>query len=147
MVRNKLFSSMEVVKFVMGGNAYFTIVNPITSVRFTYRVSRKENEDGTKSPYFVSVLTGPDNWSNYRYLGVMFEDGTFRYGKKSKISRDATSAKAITWFLNSLTKEDVQTQVDRIEFWHEGRCCVCGRKLTVPESIESGIGPVCGGRI
>lgn len=25
----------------------------------------------------------------------------------------------------------------------EGRCCVCNRKLTHPESIESGIGPEC----
>jgi hypothetical protein len=27
--------------------------------------------------------------------------------------------------------------------WHEGRCGRCGRKLTVPESIESGFGPEC----
>ncbi len=29
----------------------------------------------------------------------------------------------------------------------EGRCCVCNRKLTTPESIRLGIGPKCGGRI
>ena len=28
----------------------------------------------------------------------------------------------------------------------ESRCCVCNRKLTVPESIEAGIGPECAGR-
>lgn len=28
----------------------------------------------------------------------------------------------------------------------EGRCVVCNRKLTDPESIETGIGPVCAGR-
>jgi len=27
-----------------------------------------------------------------------------------------------------------------------GQCCVCNRTLTNPESIEEGIGPVCGGR-
>jgi hypothetical protein len=27
--------------------------------------------------------------------------------------------------------------------WHEGSCARCGKKLTVPESIESGFGPEC----
>jgi len=144
MSRNQILEPSAVEQFVMGGNAYFTIVNPLTDGRFTYRVSRKENDDGTKSPYFVSVLTGPDNWSNYRYIGVMFDDGKFVHGKKSKISGDAPSAKAISWFLKSLSS---QKQLERIEFWHEGRCGVCGRKLTVPESIENGIGPVCEGKV
>jgi hypothetical protein len=26
---------------------------------------------------------------------------------------------------------------------HDGHCSVCGRKLTTPESLDSGIGPVC----
>jgi hypothetical protein len=28
-----------------------------------------------------------------------------------------------------------------------GFCCICGRTLTNPESVEAGIGPVCGGRL
>jgi hypothetical protein len=31
--------------------------------------------------------------------------------------------------------------------YHEGRCGACGRRLTTPESISSGLGPVCAGRI
>ena len=27
-----------------------------------------------------------------------------------------------------------------------GRCCVCNRKLTNPDSISSGVGPVCQGK-
>jgi hypothetical protein len=30
-----------------------------------------------------------------------------------------------------------------LEFWHEGRCGRCGRRLTVPDSIASGYGPEC----
>jgi hypothetical protein len=29
----------------------------------------------------------------------------------------------------------------------EGTCVRCNRRLTTPESIESGIGPVCAGRV
>jgi hypothetical protein len=32
---------------------------------------------------------------------------------------------------------------ESLEIWHEGSCLRCGRKLTVPESIESGYGPEC----
>jgi hypothetical protein len=33
-----------------------------------------------------------------------------------------------------------------VEVWHEGHCMRCGRALTVPESISTGLGPVCAGR-
>ena len=33
-----------------------------------------------------------------------------------------------------------------VTVWHEGKCGACGRKLTVPDSIKSGIGPVCAAR-
>ena len=35
----------------------------------------------------------------------------------------------------------------KAEVWHEGSCGRCGRKLTVPESIENGLGPVCAGLV
>ena len=31
----------------------------------------------------------------------------------------------------------------QIEFYHMGKCCVCKRALTNPDSIEKGIGPYC----
>ena len=31
--------------------------------------------------------------------------------------------------------------------FHDGKCGRCGRKLTVPESIQSGLGPVCAGQV
>ncbi|MGQ4872128.1 MAG: DUF6011 domain-containing protein, partial [Candidatus Thorarchaeota archaeon] len=30
---------------------------------------------------------------------------------------------------------------EKVRIWHEGKCGRCGRRLTVPESIESGYGP------
>ena len=34
-----------------------------------------------------------------------------------------------------------------VEVWHEGICGRCGRKLTVPESVERGLGPECAGLV
>ena len=143
MERHKLTAPKDIERFITGGNAYFTVVNPVADTRYTFRVSQKENDDGSKSPFFVSVLTGPDNWSNNRYVGILTNRGQFSHGKKAKIGNDAPSVKCITWLLKHLRS---QSHMDKIEFWHEGRCGMCGRKLTVPESIAVGIGPVCAGR-
>jgi hypothetical protein len=32
---------------------------------------------------------------------------------------------------------------ETIEVWHEGACCYCAKRLTVPASIELGMGPDC----
>ena len=41
---------------------------------------------------------------------------------------------------------DHYEQQHGIEYQFASTCRVCNRKLTTPESIESGIGPICGGR-
>jgi hypothetical protein len=37
----------------------------------------------------------------------------------------------------------IKVRMNAVEFWHEGKCGRCNRKLTVPSSIESGFGPEC----
>jgi len=131
--------------YALGGNATFTLVSGATGARFTYKVRAHLNEDGEQSGrWFVSVLQGPDNTSHYGYLGTIFDKGRwgfkFYHGKKSKISRSAPSALAFAWAWERLAASYLP---DNLEFFHSGNCCRCGRKLTVPESIETGIGPIC----
>ena len=47
--------------------------------------------------------------------------------------------------LSTETVMDLQAAEDYGRQW--GVCCVCGAVLTNPESIERGIGPICGGRL
>lgn len=127
--------------FMLAGNAIFTLVSKATGARFTYRV-RVSMEVTAQRPnhvYFVCVLTGPNNASDYTYLGTIFADATYSHGRKSAISSAASSALAFRWFMDHVHS-------DQVEVFHQGRCCRCGRKLTVPSSIESGIGPECAGR-
>lgn len=125
--------------FALGGNATFTLLSKATGQRFTFKV-RQPKED---SPYFVSLLSGSDNENDYTFLGSIFSDGTYRHGRKSPVSESAPSARAFAWFWRNLDDPDAMAKV---EVWHEGRCCRCGRKLTVPSSIEAGIGPECAGK-
>lgn len=123
-------------RFILGGNSTFTVRSLRSQVRFTFRV-RKPKED---SPHFVSVMTGRDNESDYTFLGTIFNESHYQHGRRSSIDPVDVSAIAARWVC---AKVLAGQQLNNVEIWHEGKCARCGRKLTVPESIESGFGPEC----
>jgi hypothetical protein len=131
--------------FILGGKAIFTLRSRTSGSHFTYKVSEAAKRNPNDLPfYFVNVLTGPDNTSNYCYLGYIKNGQFFHGGAKAKISKDAPSFIAFDWSFRSIVVGKIPTT---LEIWHEGRCAKCGRKLTVPESIASGFGPECGERM
>lgn len=129
--------------FMLAGNATLTLVSTKTQARFTYKVRAPEERKGNVS-HFVSLLNGSDNEGSYIYLGLVRNgNGGYRYehGKKARVGADAASAKAFAWFWgNVVGRRELPASV---ELWHAGTCGRCGRTLTVPESIERGIGPEC----
>lgn len=133
----------QIKTFVRGGNARFTLVSKVTGDRVTYKV--RASDDGQVR--FVKVLTGPDNTNAYTFLGTIFADGTYRRGLSSPIGQDAKSARAFAWFFDHAAGGQDAMDASKLEFWHEGRCGRCGRVLTVPESIATGFGPECAGRV
>jgi hypothetical protein len=141
---HQITDAAQVRKFVLGGNARFTLVSKATGVRFTFKVRGKEDDDGATSIYFVSLLSGPDNESDYQYLGHIWASSRrYQHGKKSRIGADAASAKAFDFFWRHLAFFATAVLHPQIEFWHQGECARCGRVLTVPASIASGFGPEC----
>lgn len=116
----------------LAGNAVITIRGNMS--RFTYKIKR--SDDG--QVHFVRVLTGPDNDSHYKFIGTLFKGGNFKHNWRGGIGPEAPSAVAFKWLVGHW--EDARVQV-----WHEGTCGRCGRRLTVPESIETGLGPTCAG--
>jgi len=142
MERNRLEGKFEILNFIFAGIAYFTILNTNTGNRFTYRVTKKVTSKGHL--HFVSVLCGPDNAFNYMFLGTIFDDSIFRATTKKPEITKIRSFKAFDWFFHTVVRNQ---NLGPVEFWHEGRCGRCGRKLTTPESIKSGFGPVCSGII
>lgn len=121
--------------FMLGGNARVTLESQSTGARFTYRI--RAAEDG--GLYFVSVLTGADNESDFAYLGTIRGD-RFEHGRKARLSPDAPSARAFAWAWPHIAAGQVPAALG---VWHEGRCGRCNRPLTVPHSIATGFGPEC----
>jgi hypothetical protein len=131
----RLMSAQAVRAFMMAGNATLTLKSERTGNRFTYRVN--ESEDGRVA--FVSLMAGTDNEADFQYLGFI-RDGLYVHGVKSRIEETAPSASAFSWFHAHLQARRLP---EALQVWHEGRCGRCGRKLTVPESVERGFGPEC----
>lgn len=131
---------IDIEKFALAGNATFTVTSKKTGTRFTFKVRRPSET----APHFVSLMNGPDNESSYCFMGTIFNGQDYRMGRKSRITAEAPSAKAFAWVW---AHRNDPTLAEKVEIHHEGRCCRCGRKLTVPESIESGIGPECAGKL
>lgn len=137
---------IDILTFVAAGNAIFTMTG--SRLRFTYHVEESKRDAKTdRSVFFVSVLTGPSNTSDYSYLGIIpamngHPTAEFKLTKKSTATADANSVKAFAWFWRALTTKN-EEHLALIKFQHEGRCGRCNRPLTVPESIERGIGPEC----
>lgn len=117
--------------FVYAGRSFFTIVSTRTKVRYTYRF--RQSKSGPV--YFVDLLRGPNNTSDYSFCGVV-RDNKFYRGKSSRITQSAGGMIAIRWFVEHM-------ESDLVEVYHIGRCGRCGKALTVPESIKSGFGPTC----
>jgi hypothetical protein len=138
----RLTTAADARAFLIGGNATVTLVSTKTGTRFTYKV--RASDDG--EVFFVSLLSGPDNENDYRYLGRIAR-GIFWQGRKTPKPGDvlasAPSSQAFAWVWRGLMQNALP---DTVEVWHEGRCARCNRKLTVPSSIASGFGPECAGK-
>jgi hypothetical protein len=147
-------------QFVLAGDAIFTVEPPETFKaamaqvgrefhdHYTYRVE-KVDFDGpptqNNSMYFVKALTGPDNTRDYVYLGVLVpSSGYVRLTRKSAFPETATRVQVVRRVLARIfAGEEAVIEEAGWSVHHEGRCGRCGRLLTVPQSVESGIGPEC----
>lgn len=128
----------DLASFALAGHAIFTVENVTSGNHFTYKVSACAD---TPALYFVGVLTGPENVSDYTYLGTI-RNGAYQLGRKSRISADACSNKAFAW-----TWQHKDCLPACVHVYHAGRCGKCCRVLTVPESITRGIGPECAAKM
>jgi hypothetical protein len=149
--RGRFTDAISARQYLQAGKATITLLSKKTGNRFTYRVTtpcdRETGEPVTDGTLMVGVLSGPNNDSDYQWLGRISR-GIFWVGRKNpkpgEISRDAPSAKAFDWAWRMFLRGQMPEQ---LEVWHEGSCGRCGRKLTVPESVARGFGPECAGKI
>jgi len=126
----------NIFNFVFAGHAIFSIKSQVTEKYYTFKVSKAKDKSNF---FFVKLLTGSDNTSSYTYMGKI-SNGVFSLTSASHYKSDSIPVLAFEIFLKNLVKLEIHPQMT---FYHMGICGKCGRPLTVPESIERGIGPIC----
>lgn len=154
--RGRVMDPGPIRRYILGGNSRFTLLALASGKRFTYKVKSAPKDRGKnwstgnqdRTTFFVSVLIGSENDSDasYAYIGLLKQDPIgmqydFAATMKSRFKAGAPSFDAFAYCWDAL--ELGCSWPSRVEFWHEGQCCVCGRTLTVPESVAAGIGPEC----
>jgi hypothetical protein len=131
-------------QFVTAGNAVFTVAMPHAYAaekrlgdHLTYRVRR--SKDG--KVLFVSYRKG----ASYDYIGILDPaTAEIRFTAKSKLGPQNITVRVLRRVLVLLWLERGHEILESgFDVKHEGRCGRCARPLTVPASIESGIGPEC----
>jgi len=152
--------SAAVREYVMGGRSTFTVVSVKTQARYTFRVRiptirarnqaagetieqyRDRKAAALQGPRTVEAMTGSDNYCDYTTIGTIDAEGNFT--EKSWAPRKVEGRKAgFVWFWQALNQ--AAEKLAQCEVWHDGHCGCCGKKLTVPESLSTGIGPICAG--
>lgn len=117
-------------------NGRITLRNPSTGGHRTLRI-RTIPKDSKFAPgqRVAELLIGGDNDNDYQGFGFVV-GGTVSVWRSKQ-------TQAFAWYAKFLANPE---RFPEIEVFFEGRCRVCNRALTTPESVESGIGPVCEGR-
>ena len=140
-------SAIELIKqFIFGGKSTFTLSNKEKGTHYTYKVTCKKQPG--RVVYFVSVLSGPDNTSDYSYIGYCTSSEAVQIWTKKdarQYTDNAPSVKAFNWLLNRVAYCVAENKPFPAfaGFYHMGSCCKCNRPLTDPLSVTLGIGPVC----
>jgi hypothetical protein len=134
-----MIDTARIRAYLFAGDATFTVRSVRSGQRYTFRVRRKEpTPDRPRPAWWVYVLSGSDNTSDYSYIGSVTPEGR-AYPPRGR--EPAPSWAAFEWLIRQVFAGPALPPT--VEFWHSGACARCGRELTTPESIEAGLGPKC----
>ena len=149
MGESRLSSIEHMEEFIfLSGEAVFTLRSKATGKRYTYRVSRKLNQDLERERpiWWVELLTGRDNTRDFTKLGKLTTDSTDLLVYRVRGGPRGAPAKGMAWLIDCIVEEDFFRFAMQAEMWVSDSCRSCGARLTTPESLSQGLGPCCGGR-
>jgi hypothetical protein len=138
------FATLPSLSDIAMGAAILTVSNGKGEhVTFSVKAPKKTTERGGRTIdrgaaiRFVSIMSG----DTYVYSGLLDSNDGIKTTKGSKISREDRRFAAVSWVLRQVAKGIPLPEGYALA--HQGCCLRCGRALTNPDSIASGIGPEC----
>ena len=131
---------------ILSHNGTVTVESPSGDHR-TFRI-KTQPDDASFAPgkRILSLFIGPDNTRDYQ--GFAFVNGGVRiwrrFGAENEFIKNHKGLLYRSYVQVLLNVEHYEAMGMR--FHAEAKCRRCNKKLSTPESITNGIGPVCAGR-
>ena len=149
-VSSGVISNDKALEFMLAGCSEFIMKSGKTGHKLRYKLDKKlstqmKNSDGSLGGDYIYWLNTAESNGTFVYAGVLFFDNKtkqFKFGKgaRGNLNYNDVRVKSILYVLNRLYKGETSVNV---EIYHVGKCGRCGKRLTDPESIERGLGPMC----
>jgi hypothetical protein len=120
----------------------FTLHNTQRDTHLTFKARRPKGWT-VESPVLIDLMVGTDNTSDFGFIGSVSPRGFYKPSPKSKVSEDrkAIANRTMVWLLTKLNN-GVELP-DALEIKGASKCCRCAKKLTNPDSVDDGMGPIC----
>ncbi len=134
-------------QYLLAGEATVTVSNQ-QGVHFTYHVYKAHPTDQYPGPaWFIKMLIGSND--DYKYMGAVVpmlnRSPTIKLTGRSKFREGDKSVAVARWMFRAVWQH--ANRGYRIpagmSIKHIGKCGRCGRKLTNPASLDTGVGPEC----
>lgn len=141
---NSLKSSYTLMGWVRKDGTFLRYGEAAEFVDLRQAVSEKEPGSWT-----IGFL---ESWARYRARGwkptekmeARYESLLKKFGVPKALPTDEKGTLLGEMFAWTWKRVHSQNPLPgNIEVWHEGSCCYCAKRLTVPASIELGMGPDC----
>lgn len=127
-------------------NGIYTIKSSQTGDHRTFKINTQgEKAEFAPGKRVVSLFTGTDNTADEHYTGFAFIDDAGIHVWEKKRSEGLWQTYATMLWTLALDGAFSAWADKGYTIMSEGRCLRCNRLLTTPESIKSGIGPICAG--
>jgi hypothetical protein len=118
-------------------DGWYTIVGPKGGHR-TLRLQTVQDDKSDGVKQWLAYLSGSDNEGDYTSIGFIHGNEVSLFRKnEGKYSDIVAAARFLVRNAANIGEYGKQYAL------RSGKCYVCNRKLTTPESIAAGIGPVC----
>lgn len=126
--------------FLKSRKPMFTIKSLVTGNHFSYQLKHPKRQGGDHLLTMSYIFSHPISGGHRKYLGYVNWEGEQVSAGMSGDDRDPAFI-ALAWYLRYLWSLKIAPH--SAQLIHSGKCGRCGRELTDPRSIETGLGPEC----
>lgn len=120
-------------------NGIYTLINKDAGTYITIKI-HTALQGNLKGKRIVSKLIGPDNEHSYKGFAFVTDDDHIIVWRSQQSQK---TLKTVVILRDLILFGDQGHFADKVTIELSKRCLRCNRRLTTPQSIADGIGPLC----